>query len=736
MRRAVLVALSVLLLLSPHFATAISSNPDIESDDPAQVMAQILEEIPVAELYPGADRIEAPEGDAPAATVHQGKRQIGHLYLNSAVANATGYAGKPIHIVVGIDNEAVIQSARLVKHHEPIVLVGIPESKITALIDQYVGTDLVAVARSRERIQKFDAISGATVTIRVINDSVLRAGIRVAREIGLSGLKARQAAPVASISEDSGEIKSWQALLDEGAITHLSISVDQINQAFINAGAQKAAQRPEAGPGEAVFIDLYAAQVSVPVIGRSLLGENLYRQLAESLADGQQAILLMAYGRYSFKGSGYVRGGIFDRFEVIQGDNVFRFRDLDHRRIGRVAAEGSPAELKEIDLYTTPVGRSTLQPGQPWSLELLVNRATGPREKAFVTYDLSYRVPDAYIEVQPTDARAAADAGLPFDENTPLWKQLWSEKRVEIAVLIAALAILTFMFFFQEWVTNRPGLAPKIRIPFLVFTLFFLGFYTSAQLSVVQILTVFNAVVTGFSWEYFLMEPLIFILWGAVFAGLLFWGRGAFCGWLCPFGALQELSNKLARLLKVPQFTVPWKVHERLWPIKYLIFLVLFGVSLHSLSLAERLAEIEPFKTTIIMKFIREWPYVLFALAVLIPGLFIERFYCRYLCALGAALAIPARLRMFVWLKRYRQCGNPCQICENECPVQSIHPEGDINPNECIYCMHCQERYHDDHVCPVRVKQRERDERRNMIASDNTETRGTEILAQIRREKN
>src|SRR3546814_7234248 len=48
------------------------------------------------------------------------------------------------------------------------------------------------------------------------------------------------------------------------------------------------------------------------------------------------------------------------------------------------------------------------------------------------------------------------------------------------------------------------------------------------------------------------------------------------------------------------------------------------------------------------------------------------------------SLAIPGRLRMFDWLRRYRECGNPCMRCYNECPVQAIHPEGHINPSECI----------------------------------------------------
>jgi NosR/NirI family nitrous oxide reductase transcriptional regulator len=170
---------------------------------------------------------------------------------------------------------------------------------------------------------------------------------------------------------------------------------------------------------------------------------------------------------------------------------------------------------------------------------------------------------------------------------------------------------------------------------------------------------------------------------------------------LCPFGALQELTNKAARALNVPQYEVPSWLNERLWALKYIVFLALLGLSIYSLTLAEQLAEVEPFKTAIVLYFVRSWPYLVFVFALLIAGLFIERFYCRYLCLLGAALAIPGRLRMFDWLKRYPNCGDPCQICAQKCMVQAIDQRGDINPNECIYCLECQQLYHDEHVCPV-----------------------------------
>ncbi|MGB5871448.1 MAG: 4Fe-4S binding protein, partial [Albidovulum sp.] len=90
--------------------------------------------------------------------------------------------------------------------------------------------------------------------------------------------------------------------------------------------------------------------------------------------------------------------------------------------------------------------------------------------------------------------------------------------------------------------------------------------------------------------------------------------------------------------------------------------------------------------------------------ALLVIGLFIERFYCRYLCPLGAALAIPARIRMFDWLRRYKECGSPCQLCAIECPVQAIHPTGEINPNECVNCLHCQVLYQSETKCPVVIR--------------------------------
>ena len=114
--------------------------------------------------------------------------------------------------------------------------------------------------------------------------------------------------------------------------------------------------------------------------------------------------------------------------------------------------------------------------------------------------------------------------------------------------------------------------------------------------------------------------------------------------------------------------TVPFALHERLWPVKYIVLLLL-GLSLGPIEIAVAATKVEPFKTTITLHLQRPWPFVAYAVALLTGGLFIERMFCRYLCPLGAALALPARIRVFDWLKRHKQCGAPCQLCATSCPV-------------------------------------------------------------------
>ncbi|KAA0587151.1 MULTISPECIES: NosR/NirI family protein [Azospirillum] len=720
-------ALVALLLLLTGLATA-------EAADSGRLLPYLAKLQP-SDLVPGADRFGAPTPNSqsvntPTVPVYKGDTVVGHAYLTSDFVNTTGYSGRPIDVVVGLTADGTVTGARLMDHHEPIVLIGIPPARINGFINGYVGKNVLTLATQSAASPPVDIVSGATVTVMVIGDSIIRSGKKVMQALGKAGADSTPAI-TRSVDLTRDAVEDWATLIGDGSVRRLTLTVGEVNAAFEKTGRAEAIARAEAGSPDETFIDLYAALVTIPTIGRSLLGDAEYETLTKRLKPGQQAVWVAGQGRYSFKGSGYVRGGIFDRVEMVQHEGSIRFRDKMHKRMGSVAAAGAP-DFPEIGLFVLPEG-TEFNPAEPWRLQLLVQRAIAALDKVFVTFDLGYQPPDKFLKTEqpappPSGAAPAAPAidqsashspaiqaaGAAEAEEaaeTPLWQRIWQNRQADIAVLTSAILLLTGIFFFQDQLTRRPKLYERVRTAYLVFTLVWLGWYATAQLSVVNVLTFANALRTDFRWDYFMMDPLVFILWFSVAASLLFWGRGAFCGWLCPFGALQELASKAAKRIGIRQITVPFALHQRLWPIKYILFLLLFGLSLQSLGTAEKAAEIEPFKTAIILHFIRDWWFVAFAVALLAAGLVIERFFCRYLCPLGAALAIPGRLRMFDWLRRYKDCGSPCQRCGNECPVQAIHPDGSINPNECIQCLHCQMLYHHDHKCPVMIQKRQKREK-------------------------
>ncbi|WP_346795951.1 4Fe-4S binding protein [Halomonas sp. Bachu 37] len=656
--------------------------------------------------FPSAERLAEAESQWPVSRVLAGDDELlGYVYESVDIAPIPAYSGKPVNVLVGVDIEGRIVQADILSHAEPIMLVGIPETKLEGFADEHV----TAHVNDRLRVgDNLDAISGATVTVIVVSDTIMRSARQVAAEQQL--IADLSLAPPARVLDEVFTPADWSALTGDGTIRRLHLTHGEVDESFIGTAAEDYLRTPQ--PADKTFIELFYTYLNPPTAGRNLLGESGYEQLMAELGENEHAIAVMGRGDYSFKGSGYVRGGIFDRIELSQGSTRVSFHDSDHIRLGNLALDGAPS-LAERDIFIIRE-EAGFDPGQPWQLDLLVRRASGPLDTEFSRFSADYSVPEAYIE-RPEP---------PVEEA--IWVQVWRDKAFQIGVLGAGLLVLTGIMLFQDVLARRPRVLNPLRQGFKIYTLFFIGWYSLAQLSVVNILTFTNSLISGFSWTSFLIDPMMFILWSFVAVSLLLWGRGVFCGWLCPFGALQDLVNQIARKLKVKQIEVPFGLHERLWAIKYIILLALFAVSLHSLGTAERYAEVEPFKTAITLRFQRDWAFVLYALGLVAISAFNHKFYCRYVCPLGAGLAIPSRLRLFDWLKRHRgSCGTPCQICANECEVAAIHPDGRINANECHYCLDCQVTYYDDQRCPPMVKRRKRFEKATRVSSSASASVGT-----------
>ena len=668
-----------------------------------------LEKGRIALTFPQSGTITEPEGEFQIRQILSGDELLGYAYQTINVVDIPAYSGKPINLQVLLDPQGVIQDAYVLEHHEPILLIGIPEQKLHDFAAKYAGIKVdqrVVIGRSKdESAITIDAVSGATVTVMVVNEAIMRSAHQVAVSLGLVSAHSQIKNKPAIVLMDQYQKASWTTLTGDGSIRRLLLSRGQVDDAFIGSEAEGVdAASPE--QRDDTFIDLYVAELNPPTIGRNLLGERQYQELMSELKADERAIVVLGNGEYSFKGSGYVRGGIFDRIQLRQFGDVVSFRDLDFYRLSDVYAEGMP-DFSEMGIFIIRP-QYAFDSGSDWTLELLVRRQTGPVDSIFTSFELAYQMPEMYLERPPLTAseQAAID-----EANRPLWLNIWYQKDFQIIVLGIGLVALFAILFLQDYLVRYPKVLHRVRMGYLTFTVVFIGWYALGQLSIVNVLTFAHSIMNGFSWELFLSDPIIFILWGVTAAIVLLWGRGVFCGWLCPFGALQEIINEVARKIKIPQYDVPFALHERLWAIKYIILLILFGISLESMSAAEKYAEIEPFKTAITLKFDRQWWFVLYAVVLLVINIFTRKVYCRYICPLGAALAIPTKLRLFDWLKRRKECGTLCQLCAVECEVQAIHPDGTINANECHHCLDCQVTYFNEDRCPPLVAKKKRRER-------------------------
>jgi NosR/NirI family nitrite reductase transcriptional regulator len=667
----VLLAAVLALLLS----VASSRAEGLIADDALTVTAPTAGQAAALLGLDGPVQVARIDEGVPGWSVSQGGEVRGQIGSTWEIAGSVGYSGRPLDVLVAVTPEARIAGALLVRHNEPVLTLGISDADIAAYVAGFKGFDLAAPAPDTSALPA--VISRATVSTGVIRDGILRTARTLA--IGRGLISAGGGVDRLSFSP-----ATWDQLLAMGALTERRVSMTEA------AAALEGAKVP-VPPGEGDFLHLWVGVIDTPTVGQNLLGQQDFTRAVGNLGAGGSALIVMGQGVQSHRGVEWKKSGTFDRVTVVQGKTRWQPTDDRFQMLKTLELADAP-KMKEISLFALP---PEIDPTKPLTVEIRATRPTEAGEVA-MTVAVPYTLPDVFRLAPPP-------------EPEPLWKQAWEAKHPQIAIVGLMLTVLTLILFAQEWITRRPRLWRIGRLSFLASTFLVLGMGLNGQLSVVQVVAFVHSLLTGFRWETFLIEPVIFILWGFTALGMLFWGRGVYCGWLCPFGALQELTNAAAQKLGVKQIAVPQALHERLWVIKYTLFMAILALSFYSMRDALILAEAEPFKTAISLRFMRAWPFLLFVAALLTASLFIERFYCRYLCPLGAGLAIPAKLKIFDWLKRRPQCGRECRMCETKCTVGAIDAIGRINANECVLCLRCQVIMNDGTQCPV-LKRRARAE--------------------------
>ncbi len=646
--------------------------------------------------------------DVPAwpltSSLEQEVGPVGYVFESIDLAPVPGFEGTPMNFLVSIDRKGNFIDVELLHQREPVFtfrdLGGLGDTPLREFIAQYVGRNLhqpflIALDAARNRnhsraagVATLDGISKATTSVRIVNQTVLGAANEVARaKLGFADHK--KIGPSARVLPDVYEAHTFAELLKSGMVGHVRLTNAEVETVFAGSEGATTDEYALAHPDE-LFVDLYIAYLNAQTIGRAVLGDAQYKAVMERNFENRHLWWVGSAGRYSIIDDNFIPGTQSARLALTQNGMFHEFRDRD---IEAKDIAGTP-ELNSSRLFGIS-SEASIDPARPLDLILTVTREKGSILPTLVPKQikLSYTAPARLFAYPP--------------EPLPEWLIAWKARWIDLTVLTLALILLSTVLVRPRWISKEARRLRNFRLGFLAFTLIYIGWYAQGQLSIVQITGAIKTLKSGLGWSSYLYDPISLLLIAFTLISFVTWGRGTFCGWLCPFGALQEFVGRLARHLRVPRLRIPMNIAKRLEWGRYLVLAVLVGAAFFLPTEGETLNEIEPFKTVITLGFARTWPFLVYAGALLVAGAFYYKFFCRFLCPLGSAMSLGGLLRRFDWLPRRDECGKPCQRCKAECEYDAIEPNGEVRYEACFQCLDCVGIYHDDNRCvPIMLYQK------------------------------
>ncbi len=622
---------------------------------------------------------------------------VAYIFESADLAPIPGFSGTPVDLLVALTPEGNFLDVKVVSQNEPVFVDGLGPQPLFDFVKQYIGKSLkqsIKVGppsgggKGDDAIAIVDGVAKATASVRIVNESLLAAGLAIARaKLGFA--KGRDPSRAAKLRLDVFEKLDWADLVAKGYVKHFVVSNAESEAAFAGTAAAGLDPQVRLAP-EAPFIDLWVGVLDAPVVGRNLLDEATYRRLVDDL-DGRHALIVLSSGRWSFIGEDFVAGAVPTRLTMLQADAPVEVRDFAWRK---------PFAL--VDMPKGDFSVLVIKPQAGW------DPANPAQILLHVTREKGQILPERFThEFAAPFSAPLALLTLPPPESDKGFRGVWRDRASDIATLILSLVVLMLALAMQKVVTASPRGFVWFRRTFLIFTLLFIGWYAQAQLSVVTLIGAVRAARGEGGLAFLLYDPPSLVLWAFTLATLVVWGRGAFCGWLCPFGALQELAGDFARWLRIPQWRLAGAWEKRLRGVKYIALASILGAAFASSALAERLAEIEPFKTAITLVFIRSLPFAIYAGGLIVGSMFVFKFFCRFLCPLGAAFALVGLARRWDWIARRVECGDPCQLCKSKCRYNAIEPTGAIIYHECFQCLDCVVIHNDSRQCvPLILQER------------------------------
>ena len=191
------------------------------------------------------------------------------------------------------------------------------------------------------------------------------------------------------------------------------------------------------------------------------------------------------------------------------------------------------------------------------------------------------------------------------------------------------------------------------------------------------------------------------ILMLAVFLLTILFGP-AFCGWICPFGTVQELFSKIGRKVLGKRFNVfpGGKKTERIdFALRFLRYIILALVVINTARLGRLVFEKYDPYFALFHLFKDEAAISSFIVLgfVLALSLVMERPFCKYICPYGALLGLFNLFSVFRPVRKEEGC-TKCGLCNAKCPMNiKVSEKKSVRNHQCISCLECTS----EKICPV-----------------------------------
>lgn len=163
-------------------------------------------------------------------------------------------------------------------------------------------------------------------------------------------------------------------------------------------------------------------------------------------------------------------------------------------------------------------------------------------------------------------------------------------------------------------------------------------------------------------------------------------GGAFFCGWICPFGTLQDLVSKLT--YKVKKRQMPKPLQKIMAWLRYVLFILSSLLTLDILFAIMNYDAKVNFMSLIEGRSLALGAYIVLGL-YLVAAVFFERPFCNYMCPEGAKYGILSTLRPFRIVRNSQACVN-CDQCNKACPMQiDVAGRMNVTSPQCIDCFSC-----------------------------------------------